>query len=715
MVHRTMNQCKPSELKDFALRVLYGTTLEDKLAPPSETVLQGTSTPFPVEAFVTPGLPGRPKGLELSKHPKKRQIHLFPSKAALGLERSRGHVLHFFANHELLALEIMALAILKFSEAPVGFIRGIIQTMADEQRHMHQYIKRMTELGVTFGDAPLNGFFWQSLKDMKDPREYAAAMSLTFEQANLDFSLFFEQDFLRLGDNQTALILNEVRRDEIGHVKHGAIWLDRWRDPAKSLWDEYISLLRFPMTPARGKGPMFDREGRRLAGLTDDFINQVEVFSHSRGRPPRVFWFNPICEQEVGLQSRITQQPKQFRELTEDLAPLMMHLGHSDDVVIVAKELSLSWRKTMKLAGFEIPEFVLGANDLMRNFGDRHLGGLDPWGWSPCATEMLRPLQKNLVSGRPKPPFDSWKTDANGDNIFSKSHAVALRTEHDLKGFLCKTIADIDDLLTENLSAQSYKRAVIKAPIGSSGHNAIQVDTGLALDPKFQSWCHKILKAQHHVVVEPWVERIADVSCQLEISANGEIKIIGFTRFFVNSFGTYKGHIFGKLLGGLAPELHVQWHQADTGWAARFEQSAKKCGSFLWEHGYHGPAGIDGFLYRTPEGTTRFQSLGEINPRFTMGRVALELSRHLISKQPGMWLHVSKKELSESGFATFADLAANLASKHPIKMRHHPSGSLQIEEGALCTNDPDSAQQMLTVLCTGGSVEEFPLWVQSTS
>ena len=157
--------------------------------------------------------------------------------------------------------------------------------------------------------------------------------------------------------------------------------------------------------------------------------------------------------------------------------------------------------------------------------------------------------------------------------------------------------------------------------------------------------------------------------------------------------------------------MHVHWHQTVDGWAERFEQTAKRCGLFLFEHGYHGPAGIDGFLYRTPTGETKFQSLGEINPRFTMGRVALELSRHLISKQPGLWLHISKKELVSLGFATFADLADHLAIQHPVKMRIHPSGSIQIEEGALYTNDPGVAQQMLTVLCAGGSIEDMPKWL----
>lgn len=692
-----MNHCKPSELKDFALRVLLGTSLEDKLAAPSETVLRGTAAPFTPEHIVLPDLPGRPPGLELSRSAKKRQTHQFPGKNELSQDRSRGHVLHFFANHELLALELMALAILKFSDAPVGFIRGIVQTMADEQRHMYRYLDRMKELGVEFGDAPLNGFFWQSLKEMKDPQEYAAAMSLTFEQANLDFSLYFEQDFRRLGDHVTAHILNEVRKDEIGHVKHGAIWLDRWRDPAKSLWDDYISHLRFPMTPARGKGPLFDREGRRLAGLSEEFINQVEVFSHSRGRPPKVFWFNPVCEQEVGVQSRSVNHPKHFQELTEDLAPLMMHLGHSDDVVLLTKELSIGWLKAIKDAGFEIPEFLIGAKEPQKVLGDRHLGGLCPWGWSPSASHTLAPLQKYLVSGIANPPIDSWQDQSDGANIFSKVAAVNLRTDQDLRAHVCSSHAEIEQTI------QSLKRrCVIKAPVGSSGHNAIQVDGELG--ERYKNWCQKILHSQGQVVIEPWVQRLADLSCQIEITPAGDVKLLGFTRFIVNNHGTYKGHLFGKLLDGLPQEMHVRWHEPN-GWAKRFEDSALRTAKFLFKHGYHGPAGIDGFIYRTAD-QTLFQSLGEINPRYTMGRVALELSKHLVAKQPGVWLHISKKELLSMGFENFKDLATHIESQTPLKLRKHSAGPIQLESGALCTNDPAVALQMLTILFAGTTLNE---------
>ncbi|MCX6127175.1 MAG: DUF455 family protein [Proteobacteria bacterium] len=247
-----MTQSTPKALLQlFAERLLQGTTLADKLAPPDLTECPTCFEPAQSRLkFVPPLLPGSPPQLSLRATSKRNSVHAFPAKGALDNPLARGHVLHFFANHVLLAIEIMSLAILKFQDAPAGFIRGIYETILEEQKHMHLYINRMNDLGVQFGDISLNGFFWNSLREMNSPQEYAAAMSLTFEQANLDFSLHYENSFRTLGDMKTANILENIRIDEIGHVRHGLIWFDRWRDPSRSLWQEYITHLKFPMTPS---------------------------------------------------------------------------------------------------------------------------------------------------------------------------------------------------------------------------------------------------------------------------------------------------------------------------------------------------------------------------------------------------------------------------------------------------------------------------------
>ena len=231
-----------------------------------------------------------------------------PSDGQLENERARGQLLHFLANHELLATELMALVLLKFPEAPHAFRQGILVTLQEEQEHTRMYIKRMRECGVEFGTYPLGGRFWRNVEPMQSPMDFVSRLSLTFEQANLDYSLHFANVFGRLGDSETAGLLQKIYEDEIGHVKHGLHWFRQWKNPEQSDWEAYQDSLEYPMSPQRGRGPRaaFNREGRVLAGLTDDFIDSIEVFRQSSARPPTVRWFDPSAESELAGERRFT-------------------------------------------------------------------------------------------------------------------------------------------------------------------------------------------------------------------------------------------------------------------------------------------------------------------------------------------------------------------------------------------------------------------------
>ena len=150
--------------------------------------------------------------------------------------RNRGFLLHFFLNHELLALEIMAMVILKFPELPDSFKRSLLKTMRDEQKHASLYIKSMKEFGVEPGQMPVNRFFWDCFKDIDDPLKFITGMSLTFEQANLDFSLYYKEAFEKIGDESTAAVLDEVYQDEISHVSNGLKWFRKWKKKGLSDW-----------------------------------------------------------------------------------------------------------------------------------------------------------------------------------------------------------------------------------------------------------------------------------------------------------------------------------------------------------------------------------------------------------------------------------------------------------------------------------------------
>ena len=221
-----------------------------------------------------PKLPSRNDQLKFSTKNAK-----FPKGNLFEIEK-KAMALHSFANHELLAVEMMACALAIYphhTDELKKFKRGVISSLQDEQKHFRLYEKRLNDLGYEFGDFEINDFFWKQMKSLKTPTHYLATMALTFEAANLDFAFYFENLFRQMEDFETADVLEIVLKEEISHVGFGVHYLQKWRED-KSLWDYYIDHLPFPITPARSKGKIFRKEERLKAKMPEEFISKIQKY-----------------------------------------------------------------------------------------------------------------------------------------------------------------------------------------------------------------------------------------------------------------------------------------------------------------------------------------------------------------------------------------------------------------------------------------------------
>lgn len=256
--------------REYAHILLEGSSLEDKLIP-----LKNIDYTESMSVFELPENPGRCERLKFDNQQVK-----FPKNTSFHLEDKRGLALHFFANHELLAIEMMAAALLVYpdhNKEMIQFKKGLVKTIQDEQKHLKMYLARMGQFGIELGDFPLNDFFWRSMEKCKTPSQFYAAMAMTFESANLDFAQYYEKSFRAVEDFETANIMKIVFEDEISHVALGAHWLNLWKGD-KDLWTYFKDNLPGVMTPARSKGIHFDRSSRERAGLDGEFLDQLDLF-----------------------------------------------------------------------------------------------------------------------------------------------------------------------------------------------------------------------------------------------------------------------------------------------------------------------------------------------------------------------------------------------------------------------------------------------------
>ena len=410
------------EINDWCERILFGASWEDKLCE------LDVYEDFSRKEITLPFFPGRPPGLGLDEW-KKRERTSFREVGRFHSEKERGLVLHFFANHELLAVELMALAILKFQDAPAVFRRGVVQTLKDEQQHVRMYKKRMADIGIEFGQIPVSDYFWRALESMRSPKDFVTGLSMTLEQANLDYPLHYARIYEKIQDKKTAAILKKIYKDEIEHVKHGLIWFNKWRDKRSCPWTSYVEALPNPLTPARAKGIGFNREGRIKAGFNLKFIDELEVYSRSRGRYPQVYWFNGNCEEQI-TNSHPDQTPTaKIKQLDRDLRTLPSLICKKDDIVLVEKKPCINFLKKFRRSGFTLPQYVeYGDANELNSWNAGTIDELRPWGWNSESTRFLEPLSKHTKHKRPIDWDQQWET------LYSKTWSAA-----QLEKFLNKT------------------------------------------------------------------------------------------------------------------------------------------------------------------------------------------------------------------------------------------------------------------------------------
>ncbi len=706
------------QLRDFAEKVLLGDQWPDKLLVPDSFEDTEQTTRHAV-----PPLPGRPPEVGFGHQSKERPP--FPKEHELRDPKARGIVLHFFANHELLALELMALALLKFPEAPAAFRLGIARTMLEEQKHLQLYIGRMKELGVTFGDVPVNDFFWQCLRGMQTPEDYVTGMSLTFEQANLDYSLYYRDLFRGLGDHATAEIMDQVYREEIGHVKHGVVWFERWRPHKHSFWQEYEESLHLPLSPARARGLAFAAEGRREAGLDDDFVRQMLAYSGSRGALPRILWFNSDCEIEWATRSPGYRPPDAIRSLLADFGTVPMFLARESDIVLCERPPSVNFRLAMKDLGFKVPEFFQGDGDHRDSLAplvQRKVESFEPWGWSRRAARLAVYLVGPREEVRDRCPIPDIE-DQSFVEIFDKTKLPALRQEFRRQYSQYQNVL-MDEWLDGEL-AHTYERveesvrklsgmgvtAVIKVPFSAAGQGLIRIRPNEVISEVHQGKIKRTIKDHGRVLVEPWLERLFDMSILINVQPEQKNTLMGVTRFLTDARGQYFGHILGEPMFGMGDStraLLIKQVGGDKSLRQMVQDGAQHCATWLRQRGFCGRAGIDMFWFRHPLSPERIglRLLNEINARNTMGHLALGLAQHLAPGIPGVWRALNKNQLQSRGLTSFEELAKGWQRAFPPKLAEGVKGK-RIAKGIFFTNDPEHATMSVGVVAAGLDAIQF--------
>src|ERR1019366_9365734 len=424
---------------------------------------------------------------------------------------------------------------------------------------------------------------------------------------------------------------------------------------------------------------------------------------------------------------------KHQAQLAHDLENLPQFLCRQDDIVLVNPKPSVEFLSRLKQAGFPLPEFV--AANSVRDLQKRKLGSLRPWAWGPDSFELLKPVfasvtgekranDKRFNEGIAQLYSKTWSAIFLRRIISGSSRgneAQTLITQHATRitgsksQSLLTSAAAQDWLCTENeigvpvnpldearaaiakIRARGHHKIVVKASFGVAGSNALRLFEPELLPAQLR-WLENAFAHKRELVVEPWLERELDFSIQLEMTAHG-LKLCGYTGLLNDARGQFQANF--------AEPHHHKRIPAKI--ISRFREPANISNRLLEFYGgifaaleaelrrvdFAGPIGIDAFVYRNAGGAVKLKPVVEINPRYTMGRVLVELMRQTCQNCFGAFRLVNTAQLRAAGFEIFPGYAQWLEKTFPLQLEGEPVS--RIREGALCLNDPAQAQAVLAV------------------
>jgi hypothetical protein len=338
----------------------------------------------------------------------------------------------------------------------------------------------------------------------------------------------------------------------------------------------------------------------------------------------RAFWGNFDFEYELSGSSAAQLRPG----VASAMSSAWLAVAGPDDLILIEPpERGAPWSvkdlPDFAANGIALPRLCAPA-DARRALTARGRGNLPclleegayelvPWGCGPRAARLAKELKMRYEA----PPIEVVR------QVNSRVFRCELERELNVADPRMATARSMEEL--EAILKAFTGGWILKANHGMAGREAVR-GRGPRLGAAAGGWARRRLRATGAIVVEPWLEIIAEAGLQYEIPRTGAPWLRGIAPQ-LTAGGTYRGSRLDD-----ESQTHAEWAgAAETGLrvAARLQQL-----------GYFGPLGIDSCLYRAPDGQARLRALQDLNARHTMGRLALGWRRLLPTTWCGAWLHL---------------------------------------------------------------------------
>lgn len=393
-----------------------------------------------------------------------------------------------------------------------------------------------------------------------------------------------------------------------------------------------------------------------------------------------IYLFNPTCEYAIANGMPSWQANRTLQKMETDLATLPLFFAKPGDYIIVDRLPSEGFINHLQQLGIEIPRFVLKHDVELGNI-KCDIGKLCPWGWSPAAHKVLAGLKQKCSEDFKASPVFNWKPEYK--NLYSKNFARQI--QHKIVENYTSDQFISNNQLTEICAHKNdfqafidkWGKLMIKTPWSSSGRG-LQPIRNKPIHPKVWAKIMGMVKSQGYVIVEPYLDKVMDLAFQFEIK-KGKIKFLGISNFFTD----YKGQYIGNSLKGLPDSVNKDVQQfLKSVPNITLQPIIETLENSEMAANYEGYFGVDTLLFRDDEDIFRVNPCLEINMRYNMGLLCLQLEKFVASTKKGIF-----RTWYQPG-VLFKDFKHDMEQKYPLVLKEE-----KIESGFFALTEANEDTQ----------------------
>ncbi len=325
--------------------------------------------------------------------------------------------------------------------------------------------------------------------------------------------------------------------------------------------------------------------------------------------------------------------PKNLQTFEKDLAFLPSYFAENDDAIIMDAKPDLKFLKTWFELG--LPKLnYLSFSEIKASIPYNHLR---PWSWDQTVHHKFKNILSNCSDDFKQSPNYTWNNEHK--LFFSRNSANRVQK------YISKNVINRSNVYIPCPAINIYSieemhewlknknRAIIKMPWSSSGRGIHIIDEKSGKNINYD-WIKGAIKQQGFVTAEPLLKKVFDYSFQLNINRNGTIDCLGYSYFINDS----KGHFIGG---------NINWPPKKNEVSEFLNNSTLQEATKLLISGiktiephifYEGPIGVDAIVYLDDKGNYKIHPCVDINWRYNMGLININLPRFVHEKSKGKWL-----------------------------------------------------------------------------